>query len=126
MDVRSHDVNRQPSAIRNGVDLPEAEVPQVDHRVRQGLERIVQLADAIEAIEQAPAFVLPGKHPFNGVEAFFKNGRNKDRLATSPGSFPASRIGIDIRHHAAIKNGFSILSAIIDTCLLYTSPSPRD
>ena len=45
-----------------------AEVPQVDHRVRQGLERRVQLADAIEAIEQAPEFVLPDKRPFNGVE----------------------------------------------------------
>ena len=45
--------NCQPSADGNGEDLTEAEVPQVDHRVGQGLERVVQLTDAIEANEQA-------------------------------------------------------------------------
>lgn len=32
-----------------GVDLAVAEMPQVDHRVGKGFERVVQYADPIEA-----------------------------------------------------------------------------
>ena len=57
------------------MDLIEAEVPEVDHRIGEGLERVVQLTDAIKANEQALEFVFPSKHPLDGAEPFFKDGR---------------------------------------------------
>ena len=44
-----------------------AEVPEVDHRIGQDLECVVQLADAIEAKQQAPEFVLPIEGALDGV-----------------------------------------------------------
>jgi hypothetical protein len=40
----------------------------------RGLKCVVQLAEAIEAKQQAPEFIFPGEHPFDGVEPVFKDG----------------------------------------------------
>lgn len=56
------------------IDLPDAEVTQVDQRVGQRLERVVQIAQSIKAQQQATKLVFPSKYAFDGVEAFFQNG----------------------------------------------------
>jgi hypothetical protein len=62
-------------AEKNGIDrLPSAEVPQVDHRVSQGFQSVVQFTDAFEAQQQALEFVFPGEHPLDGVETLLENG----------------------------------------------------
>ena len=53
-----------------GVDLAAAEMPQVDHRVGQGFERVVQFADTLEAQQQAMELVFPGEEPLDGAKAF--------------------------------------------------------
>ena len=45
-----------------------AEVPQIDHRISQGLECVVQLTEAIETNQQAPELVFPAKHTLNGMD----------------------------------------------------------
>ena len=44
-------------------------MPQVDHRVSEGLECIVDRAQTLEAKQQAPELVLPGEDPLDGPEA---------------------------------------------------------
>ena len=36
-------------------------MPQVDHRVSEGLEGVVQLTDTVKAKQQTPELVFPGK-----------------------------------------------------------------
>lgn len=97
------------------VKLPSAEVPQVDHRVGKRLERVMYPADMVESIQQAPEFIFQAEHPLNDVKPFVKNGWIEYRPATALGSFPPPNIRVDIRHHRAIENGFSIQPAIIDS-----------
>jgi hypothetical protein len=87
---------------------------QVDHRIRQCLERVMQLAEAIEPEQQAPELVFPTKHPLNGIEPFSKNGSVEQRLAATLGAFSTAGIGVDIGDHPAVEDGLAIRSAIID------------
>jgi len=50
-----------------------AEVPQTDHGVGEGFERVVQITDVFEAKQQAFKFILPSEHALNRIESFFKN-----------------------------------------------------
>jgi len=52
-------------------------MPQVDHRIGQGLERVMQRTDAFEAQQQAPELVFPGKHALDGAETLFKDKRDR-------------------------------------------------
>ena len=71
-------------------------MPEIDHRVGDGLECVVQPADALEAQQQSPELVFPGKHPLDRPEALFENGRLKDRLAAPLGLLSAAGIGVDV------------------------------
>ena len=57
-----------------------AEVPQVDHRVGQGLEGVVHCADALEPNQHASKLVLPSEHPFNRAEPLLEDGRIEQPL----------------------------------------------
>jgi hypothetical protein len=48
---------------------------EIDHRVGEGLERVVQPADALEAQQQPAELVLPGKYPLDRPEALLEDGR---------------------------------------------------
>jgi hypothetical protein len=50
-------------------------VPQVDHRVRERLERVVHVANVLEAQQQAAERVLPGENALDGAEALREDGR---------------------------------------------------
>ncbi len=97
-----------------GVDLAVAEMPQVDHRVGQGFERVVQYADPIEAQQQATELVFPGEDPLDGAKAFFEEGGIEQWLAAEPGCFPATRIGVDVGRHAAIEDSLAVGPAVVD------------
>ena len=59
-----------------------AEVPQVDHRVGQGLEGIVDIGDDLVANENAPEFVLPSEDAFDGAKALFEDGRTEQAFGS--------------------------------------------
>ena len=96
------------------VDLPAAEMPQIDHRIGQGFERVVQRTDAFEAQQQAPEFIFPGEHALDGAETLFEDGGIEQRLAATLGCFPGTRIGVDVGRHAAIEYSLAVRPAIVD------------
>src|ERR1700682_4166521 len=57
-----------------------AVVPQIDHRVGERLERVVQVAQTLEAQQQAAELVFPGEDALDGAEAFIENGRSNSGL----------------------------------------------
>ena len=73
----------------------------------------MQLTEALEPEQQAAELILPTKHALDGVEAFLEYVSTEQRSPTAFGRFPASRIGIDIGHHAAVEDRLPILSAIV-------------
>jgi hypothetical protein len=50
-------------------------MPQIDHRVGESLERVVDLAQVLEAKQKAAELVLPGKDTFDGPKALLEDGR---------------------------------------------------
>src|SRR5258708_20820000 len=98
------------STVRSGA----AEMPEVDHRISQGLECVVQLAEAIEAKQQAPEFVLPAEDPLDGAEPFFEDRWIEQRLAAGFRCFASTRVRVDVGDHAAIEDGFAVGPAIVD------------
>jgi len=58
-------------------------VPQIDHRVGECLERIVYLTDSLEAEQQTPELVFPGKDALDGAEALLEDGLIEALLATT-------------------------------------------
>jgi len=91
-----------------------AEVPQIDHRISQGLECVVQLTEAIESKQQAPELVFPAKHTLDSMEPLFENGGVEKRFAASLESFSTAGIRVDIGNHPAIENGFAVSPAIVN------------
>jgi hypothetical protein len=89
-------------------------VPEIDHRVREGLERVVHPADALEAQQQPAELVLPSKHPLDRTEALFEDGRLEDRLAAPLGLLSAARIGVNV--------GTSTLTTIDPALLIGIAP----
>ena len=78
-----------------------AEMPQIDHRICQGFECVVQLTEAIEPKQQAPELVFPAKHTLDSMEPLFENGRVEKRFSASLGGFSTAGIRVDIWDHPA-------------------------
>jgi hypothetical protein len=97
-----------------GAKLALAEVPQVDNRIGQGFESVMQLTYPLKPEEKAAELILPAKHPLDRIEPLFEYGSIEERLAASLGGFSTARIGVNIGCHAAIENCFAVLPAIID------------
>ncbi len=89
-------------------------MPQINQRVGQRFERVMQRTDALKAQQQAAKFIFPGEHALDGAKALFEDGGIEQRFAAALGGFPAARIGVDVGRHAAIENGFAVDSAIVD------------
>lgn len=59
-------------------------VPQVDHRVGERVECVVNLTDALEPEQQAADLVFAGEDPLDGAQAVVENSRiEQRRLATA-------------------------------------------
>ena len=54
------------------VSSAAAEVPQVDHRVGQGLEGIVDCTDDLISNQNPAKLVFPGEHSLDGAKALFE------------------------------------------------------
>ena len=113
-DVQDHDAARRKRSSTTTAGSAPAVVPEIDHRIGEGLECVVQLTEAIKAKQQPPILVFPSEHSFNRVKSLVKNSRLKERLAAALGSFSAARIGIDVGDHATIENRFAVQPTIID------------
>src|SRR5476649_2527760 len=92
-----------------------AVMPQVDHRVGEGFEGVVQLTDALKAKQQTPELIFPGKQPLDGTEPFFEDGWIEQRLSTSLGMLSAAWVWIDVGNHFTIEDGFAIVRAVVHT-----------
>jgi len=71
-------------------------VPKVDHRIGQGLEGVVQLAEAFEPKQQEAIFIFPAKYPLYCIESLFENGRVEEWLAASFGASSTAGVRVDI------------------------------
>ena len=67
---------------------------EIDHRVGEGLERVMHPADAFEAQQEPVEFVLPGEHALDRPEALFEDG-GLDGSACGPASTAFCRTGSD-------------------------------
>jgi len=68
--------HEEASAVRSIL----AEVPQVDHRIGQRFEGVVQPAEAIEPKQQAAKFIFPAKDPLDVLNRSLKMAELKSGL----------------------------------------------
>ncbi len=85
-----------------------AEMPQIDHRVRQGFQGIVQLADPLETHQQTPKLILPREDSLDSLKPFLNNGWVENGFAPTLWRPSPAWIFGNIRHHAAIEYGFAV------------------
>src|ERR1700676_1236037 len=83
----------------------------------------MQVAQAFEPEQQAAEFVLPAKHTLNGVEPLLEDRFVENWLAAAFRGSPASGIGVDVWHHAAIENSLPITRAIVNAVRAYDRAS---
>ena len=67
-------------------------MPQIDHRVRESLERVVDLAQVLEAKQKAAELILPGKDTLDGPKALLEDGRIEVLLAAPLRRFTSARV----------------------------------
>ena len=72
-DVQNHGAARRKRNSTTTAGSAPAVVPEIDHRIGEGLECGVQLTEAIKAKQQPPVLVFPSKHSFNRVKSLVKN-----------------------------------------------------
>src|SRR5689334_24416675 len=73
-----------------------AVMPEIDHRIGEGLEGVVQLTEALKTQQEPAELVFPSKYPLDRVKSFGKYRRVKQRLATSLGLLIAAHIRVDV------------------------------
>ena len=85
-----------------------------DHRVSEGLECIVNRAQALEAKQQAPELVLPGEDLLNGPEALLENGWIEAQFAAPLRRFTPTRVFGNVGNHAPVENRLAVGPAVVD------------
>ena len=90
-----------------------AEMPQVDHCVGQGLERVVQRADALESKQQSAKLVFPSEHPFDGAKPLLENAPVEQALAAALGLLAASTILGNVWNQATVEDSLAIGLAVV-------------
>lgn len=73
----------------------------------------MQVAQPLEAQQQAPKLVFPGEHALDGAKALLENGRLEQRLAASLRRLAPARIRVDVRHHPAIEDRLAVVRTIV-------------
>ena len=109
--------------VRSSVCSAAAEVAQVDHRVGQGLERIVDVGNGLVAHNHAPKFVLPSEHALNGAKPLFVDVFAEQALGAGLGGFPAARVLIDVGNHVAVEDRFAVGLAVVNAVQADGAPS---
>lgn len=89
-------------------------MPEIDHRVGEGLECVMQLTETIKAKEQPPELIFPGKDPLDRPKPFPKYSRIEQRLAASLWLLSTTYIRVDIGDHATIENRFAVSPTVVD------------
>jgi hypothetical protein len=83
----------------------------------------MQLAETFEPEQQAAEFILPTKHPLNGIKPFLEDLSVEEWLAAAFGGSPRPGIGVDVWHHIAIENRLPVTPAIVDAIKAYDRAS---
>src|SRR5690242_12612719 len=60
-----------------------AVMPEIDHRIGEGLEGVMQLTETIKAKQEPPELIFPGKPPLDRLKSFLKYRRIEQRLAAA-------------------------------------------
>jgi len=94
--------------------LCRAEVSEVDHRVREQLQRIMQPADTLETQQQPLELILPRKQPLNGAEAFFEDFRIEEPFRSRLGLLPITLVEWNVGNHAGVEDRLTVPAAIVD------------
>ena len=72
-----------------------AVMPEIDHRIGEGLEGVVQLTETLKTKQEPAEFVLPSKHPLDRPKSFLKYRRVKQWLAALWCTDPPVVLGAD-------------------------------
>ena len=100
-----------------------AEMAQVDHRVGQGLESIVDVGYGLVAHDHAPKFVLPSEHAFDGTKPLFVDIFAEQTLGAGLGGLSVAWVLIDVGNHVAVENRFAVGLAVVNTVQADGAPS---
>ena len=111
---------------RSTVGSAATEMAQVDHRVSQSFEGIVDIGDELVTNENPPEFVLPGEHAFDGAKAFLADGRTEHALGSALGGLPATRVLVNVGSHATVEDHLAIDLAIVGAVQADDAPSKID
>ena len=114
------------TSTRSTLGSVTAEMAQVDHRIGQSFEGIVDIGDELVANQHTTKLVLPGEHAFDGGEAFFEDGRTEHALGSALGGLSVTRVLIDIWNHPPVEDRFAIGLAVVDTIQTDDAPSKID
>src|SRR3954466_2076403 len=79
-----------------------AGMPEIDHRIGQGLERVAHLTEPIEAAAASAEPCPPRQTSVRWSGTARRNRRIEQRLATAVGLLSAASIGVDVGDHAAV------------------------
>lgn len=104
----------RPQRMRIARPLTLTEMPEIDHRVRQGFQGVVQFANPLEAHQQTPKLIFPSEASFDSLKPFLKNCWVENGFASTLWCISTTRICGNIRNHAAIENGFAVGATIVD------------
>ena len=69
-------------------------MPQIDHRVGDGVECVVPFADALETKQQSLELIFPAEDPLNGVESLLENGGINHWFGSALWRLSAARMGL--------------------------------
>jgi hypothetical protein len=83
-------------------------MPEIDHRVRQSFQSVVQFAHPLEAHQQTPKLIFPSEDSFDRLKPLLKNCWVENGFASTLGCLSTTRIFRNIRNYSAIENGFAI------------------
>jgi hypothetical protein len=104
----------RPQRMRIARTSTLTEMPEIDHRVRQSFQGVVQFANPLEAHQQTPKLIFPSEDSFDSLKLFLNNGWVENGFAPPLRCLSTTRIFRNIRNHAAIEDGFAVGATIID------------
>ena len=114
------------TSTRSTLGSATAEMAQVDHRVGQRFEGIVDIGDELVANQHTTKLVLPGEHAFDGAKALLEDGHTERTFGAALGGLSVARVLIDVGNHAPVEDRFAVDLAVVDAVQADDAPSKID
>jgi len=109
--------------FRLATKLQLAEVPQIDDRLGDGLQTVVQFANALETQQSPLELVFPAEDPLNGVEPLLENDGIKKLLGPGLWCLSCADIFVDVESRPPIEDGLAVAPAVVHTVQAHDHPS---